>query len=204
MAVKEKGNYLKVDPVIIYPKCILAGKKQDCFNCAIFKAGKCDSPRSFCAREYPGHKKGCPNYGKYSLCPPNAPMFDQIFDMTKDIYLIYYQYDIKSHLQKMKAKHPHWTDRQLRNVLYWQGTAKKYHRGEIKKFLEIYGHLGYEVATPEALGVDVTATLAKVGIILEWPPMNYSYRVAFAGIPKPGQSLKTLEKNIHNKLTNFN
>lgn len=201
--VKEKFKYLKVKPVIIYPKCILAGRKQDCFNCGLFKTKKCNSPRSFCAREYPGHKKGCPNYGKYNLCPPDAPMFDEIFDMDKDIFLIYFSYDIKSHLQKMKTRHPNWTERQLRNVLYWQGTAKKLHKEEIKEFLTEYGHLGYEVITPEALGVDVTKTLEKVGINLEWPPMNYSYRIAFAGIPKKGKSIKGLEKNKNNKLTNF-
>ena len=202
--VKEKVDYIKVEPIIIYPPCILAEKKQDCFNCKLFKINKCKSPRSLCAKEYHGHKKGCPNYGKYDLCPPNAPMFDEIFDMSKDVYLIHYAYDIKSHMEKMKNKHPHWTDRQLRNVLYWQGTAKKFHRAEIKKFLDKYGHLGYEVATPEALGVDVTKTLEKVGIILEWPPMNYSYRIAFAGIPKEGKSLKDYERNKNNKLTNFN
>ena len=104
----------------------------------------------------------------------------------------------------MKEKHPHWSDRQLRNVLYWQGTAKKLHREKIRGFLKEYEHLGYEVVTPEALGVDVTRTLANVGITLEWPPINKSYRIAFAAIPKPGKTIKGLEKNKRNKLTNLN
>ena len=201
---KEETTYLKVEPIIIYPTCLKIGKKQDCFNCALFKNNKCTSPRSLCARAYPGHKKGCPNYGKYDLCPPNAPMFDEIFDMSKDIYLIYYVFDFKTHLEKMRRKHPSWTDRQLRNVLYWQGSAKKGHKEEIKQFMSVYGHLGYEVVTPEALGVDVTASLKSVGISLEWPPVNYSYRIAFAGIPKKGKTLKNLEKKKSNRLTNLN
>jgi hypothetical protein len=131
-------------------------------------------------------------------------MFDEVFDISKPVYLVYYKYDIKSHMEKMKKRHPHWSERQLRNVLYWQGTAKKMHRLEMDKFRLKYGHLGYELATPEALGVDVTKTLAMAGINLEWPPRNFSYRVAFAAIPKPGKSIKDYETNKNNKLTNFN
>jgi predicted metal-binding protein len=195
--------YIKVNPVIIYPICIKLGQNQDCFNCRYQKSNVCKSPKSLCVKPYHGHKKGCPNYGKYTLCPPDAPMFDEIFDMTKDIYCVYYAYDIKSHMEKMKKKHPDWSDRQLRNVLYWQGTAKKLHREKIKEFLKEYEPLGYEVISPEATGVDATKTLENAGIILEWPPKNKSYRIAFAGVPKLGKSLKNLPKDRNNSLTSF-
>ena len=198
----KTDEYIKIKPVIIYPTCIKSGKRQDCFKCVIFKKNLCKSPRSLCAKEYIGHKKGCPNYGKYDLCPPNAPMFDEVFDMNKDIYLIYYKFDIKTHMEKMKKNHPDWTDRQLRNVLYWQGTAKKHHKEEIKRFLSI--HPDYEVAVPEAMGIDVNKTLDNVGIELEWPPINYSYRIALAGITKEGKSLKNYESCKSNHITNLN
>jgi len=198
-----KTKYLKVDPIIIYPACIKTAKKQDCFNCEIFKRDLCKSPRGMCAKKYPLHPKGCPNYGKYATCPPNAPMFDEIFDMNKDIYLIYYRFDIGTHIEKMKKRHPNWSERQLRSVLYWQGTAKKGHKEEIRKFMNEYEELGYEVCVPEGYGVDVTKTLANIGIILEWPPMKYSYRIAFAGIPKKGKSLKDIKKENPNALTNL-
>ena len=194
-------GFVKVKPIIIYPPCLKAGKKQDCYNC---KISKCPSPRGWCVRFYHGHPKGCPNYGKYGLCPPNAPMFDEIFDMNKDIYLIYIAYDLGAHMDKMKKRHPNWSERQLRNVLYWQPAAKKMHRDKIKDFLDKYAYLGFEVSTPEALGVDVTKTLGEIGIYLDWPPQKYTYRIAFAGIPSPGKSIKKWEENKHNKLTNIN
>lgn len=178
-------GYQKVKPIIIYPKCLKEGRKQDCFNCDLFKSNKCISPRSLCVKAYPGHKKGCPNYGKLDLCPPNVGMIEQIYDLTKDIYCIYIAFDLASHVKKMKQKHPNWNDRQLRNLLYWQGTAKKMLREEVKKFLSEYESLGYKViSSPEAMGVDVTKTLKQIGIILEWSPVNKVYKVTFAGVPK--------------------
>ena len=37
---------------------------------------------------------------------------------------------------------------------------------------------------PEAGGVDVTATLRRAGIRLEWPPRIIARQVAFLGIPR--------------------
>jgi len=37
---------------------------------------------------------------------------------------------------------------------------------------------------PEAMGVNVTETMKRVGIELEWPPVNVAYQIALAGIFK--------------------
>lgn len=175
------NEYLKVKPIIIYPPCIKKGEKQDCLNCKI----KCQTPRSFCLKPYAGHKKGCPNYGKKKHCPPNVPMFDQVFDISKDIYIIYSIFDLEEHVNKMKEKHPDWSYRRLSNLLYWQGTVRKDLKDKIKEFLKEYEPLGYSVTLlPEAMGVNVTETLKQVNISLEWPPKKYVYKVAFAGIVK--------------------
>lgn len=195
-------KWFKVEPVVIVPNCIKSGRKQDCFNCGLQKANLCDSPRAWCVKSYHGHKKGCPNYGKNEMCPPNCPMFNEIYDMNKDIYAIIYEYDIKSHMEKMKEKHPHWTDLQLRNVLYWQGTAKKEHKKVVQEFLEEYREKGYEIIAPEPMGIDVNKTLEKVGIKLEWPPENISMRVAIAAIPLEGKSITNYcSKEKNNDLT---
>jgi hypothetical protein len=34
---------------------------------------------------------------------------------------------------------------------------------------------------PEALGLNVTATMRMIGIDLEWPPREFTYQVALAG-----------------------
>lgn len=126
--------YTIVDPIIVYPNCIKHGVKQDCFNCVLQKSDKCLSPRGLCVKFYKNHKFGCPNFGKKPDCPPLVPMFDEIFDITRPIYAIYIVFDLFSHVEKMKQRHPSWTETQLLNVLYWQGTARKKLKEHIKKF----------------------------------------------------------------------
>jgi predicted metal-binding protein len=80
----------------------------------------------WCKIPYPNHLKGCPNYGKKDYCPPpSANLLINILDLKRPMYIVYSEFDLDKHILKMKNKHPQWTDRQLRNVLYWQGTSRK-------------------------------------------------------------------------------
>ncbi|MEE9510402.1 MAG: hypothetical protein V3V81_07910 [Candidatus Bathyarchaeia archaeon] len=139
---------------------------------------------SLCVRPYPNHTKGCPNYGKKKGCPPNVSMFDVFYNLSKPIYAIYNVFDFGMHVNRMEYKHPDWSKRQLECCLYWQGTARK----ELKERTEAFKRLAderYVVNTvPEAMGVNVTETMKRVGIELEWPPVNVTYQVAMAGIPR--------------------
>ncbi len=45
--------------------------------------------RDLCQRPYPGHKKGCPNYGKKMGCPPHASRFENLIDLNHSIYAIF-------------------------------------------------------------------------------------------------------------------
>lgn len=176
--------FIEVNPVIIYPPCLKSGKVQNCFNCELSKKGGCGSPRAMCVLPYKNHKKGCPNYGKKPDCPPVVPMFDEVFDITKPVYAIFSTYDLYAHTEKMKKNHPQWTEAQLLNVLYWQGTAKKHLKENIQHFNEQFKEKGYySTVSPEAMGVNVMQTLKKAGIDLEWPARNTAYKIAFAGIP---------------------
>lgn len=139
--------------------------------------------RALCIKPYPNHPKGCPNFGKKEGCPPKAKKFEDVFDTTKPIYAIVNVFDLKSHADKMKEKHPNWSERQIYCCLYWQKTARKQLLEGIKEFLK--EHKGYTVTTcPEAMGVEVTKTLEAVGIELEWEPKNIACQVALAGIKK--------------------
>jgi predicted metal-binding protein len=139
--------------------------------------------KSLCLTPYPGHPKGCPNFGKKKTCPPKAPFFEKYFDMDKSFYLIINRFDLRAHVNKLRASHPDWSERQLKCCLYWQGTARKDLKVAIKEFLNI--HSGYHVSmSPEAMGLDVTETLRNIGIILEWPPENFVYQVALAGVKR--------------------
>jgi predicted metal-binding protein len=141
------------------------------------------SVRKLCARPYPNHKFGCPNFNKCERCPPKAKLIEDVFDFTKPIYAVYNVFDYKSHVDKMKASHPDWSDRQLRCVLYWQGGARKKLKERVFTFLR-ENRDTIACFTPEACGVNVTATMAAVGIHLEWPPQNVAYQITFVGTPK--------------------
>ena len=187
------SNYIRVEPIVIYPPCMKAGRAQDCFNCNVQKAGACPSPRGICVAEYKNHKRGCPNYGKRAYCPPYGPMFDKVFDMTKPFYAITSTHDLGAHVEKMRKRHPDWTDAQLLNVLYWQGQARKELRNIIAEFNEEYRRQGYYTTiAPEGMGVDVTQTLKNAGIHLEWPARQTVYKVAIAGIPIDETYMKIL------------
>jgi len=143
------------------------------------------SVRAHCLLPYPQHPKGCPNAGKSERCPPKAPLFEEIFDLERPVYALINEFDLGGHMRRMAAKHTGWSDRQLRCVLYWQNTARKQLQEKLERVLSDRRY-GQCIATwcPEGMGVDVTATLAAVGIHLEWPPMQIARQVALIGYRK--------------------
>jgi predicted metal-binding protein len=147
------------------------------------------SVRGLCGLAYPGHPKGCPNLQKRKeRCPPRAPFIEEILNLSQPVLAIYNVFDLGSYMDARQAKrietgHPCWTDRQLRNCLYWQGTARAALRKEIRQCLKANPNL-LVVDTPEATGVNVTATMAAANVELEWPPKRTAVQVVLAGIPK--------------------
>jgi hypothetical protein len=139
--------------------------------------------RGLCTRPYPGHKKGCPNYGIKNGCPPKADYFDKVYDLSKPVFAIINKFDFAGHVNRMIELHPEWSRRQLECCLYWQPKARKQLLQHIKYFL--HNHPEYHVeACPEAMGVNVTETMKRAGIVLEWPPQVMSCQVALAGVKK--------------------
>ncbi len=140
--------------------------------------------RELCAKPYPNHPKGCPNYGRKAGCPPHCWVIENIIDLSKAVFAIWNVFDFGAHCRKMKAKHPEWSQRQIECCLYWQPTARQQLRHQIEMF-----YLGNTVSdmkiikTPEATGVNVTATMKSIGIELEWPPKTITYQVVLAGLP---------------------
>lgn len=134
--------------------------------------------RFLCLRPYPNHPKGCPNFNKKDTCPPKIKLWQEICDTRLATWIYYTRFDLKSHVERMKSKHPDWSDRQLNCCLYWQNSARKPLKEYIKEN-RIPGQL--ITMCPEAMGINVTATMKNIGIILEWPPVNWTYQVAMAG-----------------------
>ena len=137
--------------------------------------------QKLCITPYYNHKNGCPNYNKKKGCPPNQPLINDVLDFNKEILLIYTEFDIKSHVEKMKEKHPNWSERQLYCCLYWQPKARKIHKHEIKLAIISETKIVKVVSCPEAHGVSVTETMRNIGVELEWLPKNIARIVSLGG-----------------------
>jgi hypothetical protein len=143
------------------------------------------SVRGLCAKPYPRHPKGCPNHGRRETCPPAAPLFDVVYDLSRPVIAVWNVFDLEAHVAKMRAKHPGWSQAQLVNCLYWQGTARKQLRYMVSDAMvhaRVHGGSGVTGETcPEAMGVNVTATMRLLGVDLEWPPVTKTVQVALLG-----------------------
>ena len=139
--------------------------------------------RALCFAPYPNHPKGCPNFGKKKGCPPQAPLVENYLDLSKPTYAIWNIYDFKSHTDKMRAKHPNWSKRQVDCCLYWQPTARNSLKEEILIFKKEFPKLTI-IKCPEAQGVNLTDTMKSIGHELEWPPETVTYQIAVAGEKK--------------------
>lgn len=142
-----------------------------------------DLVRLLCIVPYAGHPKGCPNFGQNIRCPPKARLWRDVYDSVEPCFAVYTTFDLASHVARMKERHPGWSERQLRCCLYWQGTARKHLNREILSFCLTHPRYSTET-TPEAMGCNVTETLCKAGVALEWPPVNMATLVAFAGVQR--------------------
>ena len=120
----------------------------------------------WCQLPYPGHPKGCPNYGKNDRCPPKVQHVTDCFDLEKPLYFVHSEFDLKAHAAKMQEKHPGWSERQCRCVLYWQPKSRKQMKERAASAcLEL--KTNRITACPEGMGVNVFATARLAGLNLE-------------------------------------
>lgn len=138
------------------------------------------SVRGLCIKPYPGHSKGCPNFHRKDGCPPEAPFYEDVYDLTKPVFAVVNKFNLAEHRERMQLSNPSWSRRQLDCCLYWQPKARKQLMAGIKQFLEENPDY-HSTACPEAMGVEITKTLIPSGIVLEWPPDKYAYQVALEG-----------------------
>jgi len=120
----------------------------------------------WCRLSYPNHPKGCPNYGMSKRCPPQAPMVDEYFDLSKPLYFVHSEFDFTAHIKKMRTKHPEWSGRQCQCVLYWQGTSRKQMKERVEKAIWLL-RTNASASCPEAMGVNVYATARWSGLHLD-------------------------------------
>ena len=175
----EKEIY-KVNPIIIYPECILEnGVQGNCFECD--KRSTCLSPRSMCIRPYKNHKYGCPNFGKLPTCPPKIPcMYDQVFDIS-DVYAVVTKFYLEEWVSKRRERRPDLADGQLRNILVWQPITKKENDIAVSEFYRENPDKEDYISTRllECMGVHVVDTMKEVGVYIKFPPGDVVYRISF-------------------------
>lgn len=143
--------------------------------------------RSLCRQAYPGHPKGCPNWNRRPSCPPHARLLIEVLDLSRPIYCAWNKFDLGAHAERMRAKHPEWSDRQVYCCLYWQGKARNQLGELIRDFLKDRPPL-FVLRCPEANGVNVSETMEALGVHFEWPPRKWAYQVALLGTLKQGSA----------------
>jgi len=133
----------------------------------------------WCRLPYPNHPKGCPNYDKKKACPPHSIFFNNIVEPP--FFLVIHTFDLEAQSMRMKKRHPEWSDRQSRNLLYWQKGVMKKLKEEAKAFIESYDGDLLLVEIPEANGVHVFKTCENVGIILDRNPRKIVRKIMIIG-----------------------
>lgn len=141
--------------------------------------------RGLCTRPYPNHPKGCPNFGKRATCPPKCPLLSDVYNLNAGFWIVWVEFDFAAYCKKMRDKHPNWSQRQVECCLYWQGGVNKRLREAVNKVWAdqvLRTGIGFhETYCPEAMGVNVTETMRKLGVELEWPPQGVVRKVALIG-----------------------
>ncbi|MCK5015297.1 MAG: hypothetical protein KAS66_15920 [Candidatus Omnitrophica bacterium] len=139
--------------------------------------------RGFCKIPYYNHPKGCPSFGKYEHCPPQAPLVKDAFDFSQEMYFVIEEFNLKRHVERMHIRHPHWSLRQCRNLLYWQGGVRKRLRTKTEEFIERRNNGMTYTLLPEAMGVMVINTAIALGIPIERTPENKVIKISLVGHP---------------------
>lgn len=136
--------------------------------------------REWCKFPYPGHPKGCMNYGKSEECPPKVKLVHEVFDLSKQHWFAVESFDLQEHAAKMKALHPDWSEAQQKCCLYWQNGVRKKQRQTCDEFIK--NHSGYIFTLiPEAMGVNVFRTMHRCGWKIRKNP-DFVYKVALIGV----------------------
>lgn len=82
------------------------------------------------------------------------------------MYMVFHDFELSEHAARMKTKHPHWSDRQCRCVLYWQNSSRKKLREKAHLHMMQKG-LNAITLCPEGMGINVYATAMRHGVRLE-------------------------------------
>ena len=171
-----------VDKVVeppFYHRCVLSIEEHACLFDVTGQLVIDLRAREWCKLPYPNHPQGCPNYGKKTECPPAAPLVDYYFDLSEPHFFIIQGFNLGAHAFSMKQKHIQWSQRQCKNLLYWQNHVNALLRKRTESLIEYE----YEIYTlvPEAMGVHVIKTAQNLGIPIQVRPEGIVFKIALLG-----------------------
>ena len=135
----------------------------------------------WCMLPYPNHPHGCP---KFPTCPMGKKDF--LDYEGYDWFAVIEEFDLKSHADRMREKHPQWTERQCRNLLYWQnGVRSRLKKKAEKLAMPFMGDVILDI--PEANGVNIFETMANHGVIIERDKPMKIKKIMLVGKPKSSE-----------------
>jgi hypothetical protein len=128
----------------------------------------------WCCLPYPLHTHGCP---KFPECPSKHVDFLEV-KHKYDWFAVVVNFDLKAHADRMQVTHTNWSRRQAKCVLYWQNKV-------VKELERKANSLNADIILerPEASGVNLFVTMAKVGINLK-PNPDFVRKIFFVGWQK--------------------
>ena len=131
----------------------------------------------WCQLPYPGHEKGCPNYPQ---CLDKHPIFTEKLEKEFEWFAVIEEFNLEEHAKKMKEKHPEWTTKQCRNLLYWQKAVRQRLKQKAHSKANFWiGDIVLEI--PEACGINVILTMLKAGVPMEIKNPKIIRKVMFVG-----------------------
>lgn len=171
--------------------------------------------QNYCLLPYPNNPKGCPNRGTcrplkgfpqdykphiIRECPPTIEqiiegsrekllLIDQIFDFSRPLYAIWIEYELGKDAEE-RSRRTGRRPEHCYNKRWWQNRARRQLYDEAMRFLDEFPGAIVDLC-PEAHGVNLDTSLAKVGIEFpwykQWPPehsLDHVVRyVALGGYP---------------------
>ncbi len=135
------------------------------------------SVRDLCRQPYPGHPKGCPNYGKKKECPPQAPLLEDFIDILQPHYFLVLEC-IRNGCRNNQEN----TLEEAQFRSYWNDTLEEILHEYIQEFQKDHPGTVFTFH-PSAVGVDVLETARNVGITLEENPEKVFYKIVLIGYP---------------------
>jgi hypothetical protein len=76
--------------------------------------------QTLCCQPFYKHSR-CPNFNYKQGCPP-GPLIDEIFDLSRDVYVIYTMFNVGEFAERMRISHKEWKQNTYNNE---QGSSNR-------------------------------------------------------------------------------